>query len=156
MFSQTREFFFDLGEVARDSESDEAKAAGTGRWKLWVECAGFIMEKPVFGWCEDGMPIVIPKPDLCRTDRQMNIWNMRHSTESQEQPFILQRFFGLRQTACARSGSLHRRRLSVPGGGNGISYICLFWKYHQLCNHAFFGIAGICNGGFMKTFLFDK
>ena len=55
MFSQTREFFFELGEVAKDSESDEAKAAGTGRWKLWVECAGFIMEKPVFGWCEDGI-----------------------------------------------------------------------------------------------------
>ena len=113
MFSQTREFFFDLGEVARDSESDEAKAAGTGRWKLWVECAGFIMEKPVFGWCEDGIADRYSEAGFVQ-DRPAN--------ESLEYAafygipgaaFYLAAVFWIAADACARSGSLHRRRLSV-------------------------------------------
>lgn len=55
MFSQTSGFIRDVNEVAGDRESEAAMNAGTGRWRLWTVCTGFILEKPVFGWCEDGI-----------------------------------------------------------------------------------------------------
>lgn len=55
MFSQIGGFIRDVNEVAGDRGSEAAMNAGTGRWRLWTVCAGFIMEKPVFGWCEDGI-----------------------------------------------------------------------------------------------------
>lgn len=55
MYAQTITFFQDIGKVATDSDSPEAMGAGTGRWSLWKTCGQFIAQKPLFGWCEDGI-----------------------------------------------------------------------------------------------------
>lgn len=55
MFEQLGKFCRDIDSIAEDSTSSEALNAGTGRWRLWTACGEFIQEKPLFGWCEDGI-----------------------------------------------------------------------------------------------------
>lgn len=55
MFEQFGRFSRDINSIAEDSTSSEALNAGTGRWRLWISCGEFIQEKPLFGWCEDGI-----------------------------------------------------------------------------------------------------
>lgn len=47
--------FIDFGTIAKDTQSDEALAAGTTRWRLWLHAIDFIKEKPLFGYGPDNL-----------------------------------------------------------------------------------------------------
>lgn len=45
--------FIDFGIILKDTRSEEALAAGTTRWRLWLGAIQFIKEKPWFGFGPD-------------------------------------------------------------------------------------------------------
>lgn len=50
---QVQQLATDVGSVAENPE--EADTAGTGRWRLWKTTAGYIAERPLFGYGSDGI-----------------------------------------------------------------------------------------------------
>lgn len=47
--------FIDFGTIIKDTRSEEALAAGTTRWRLWLHAIDFIKEKPLFGFGPDNL-----------------------------------------------------------------------------------------------------
>ena len=47
--------FIDFGIIIKDTRSEEALAAGTTRWRLWLHAIDFIKEKPLFGFGPDNL-----------------------------------------------------------------------------------------------------
>ena len=47
--------FIDFGTIIKDTRSEEALAAGTTRWRLWLHAIDFIREKPLFGFGPDNL-----------------------------------------------------------------------------------------------------
>jgi hypothetical protein len=69
MFEQLGKFLHDIVAVSEDSSSDEALNAGTGRWRIWGYCVEFIQQKPIFGWCEDGLVGCFAEKGMIERDR---------------------------------------------------------------------------------------
>ena len=47
--------FIDFDTIIKDTRSEEALAAGTTRWRLWLHAIDFIKEKPLFGFGPDNL-----------------------------------------------------------------------------------------------------